>query len=540
MNSGSARFIGIFGLVVFLFGIIGGFVTSFEIPLVLGHVIVGAISLLVWFAIIGARNLGNTSNVITGRTSRYGANVVLYTTVFVALLVGINWLGNRPSYIKRWDLTEQKLHSLSDQSIKVLEKLDHPLRIVAFIGKNLGSPAHELVDLYSYYSQKVKVEFVDPTTKPHLIEKYKMKEGNLLYLAYGEEDKVIGDSRLNDLREESITNAIIKLTRGAAKTIYYVTGHDEPSLTDDSKFGTKMLADAVGDEHLTIAPLFLAEKAVVPADAAAVMVVAPKKPMLPEERSMLINYAEAGGRLILMADPSFPAGPDDIAQIAAHFKIKVGNDMVLDQVRRLFAGPAIGAQPIVTTYASTGPSAGLTDQQPTVFNMASSVTTTEKSSPTESWTEVIKSSPTAWAETDLAGLLGSDEPRAERGDADVGGPVSMAITYEKKLGASPADPNASAAPSEEKVARVVVYGDADWILNVNFNFYANRDLVLNTVNWVVGEEGGVTIRPKTQQSMNQMIERGTLLNILVSGFIIPEILLVMGLAIWWRRRTIYA
>jgi ABC-type uncharacterized transport system involved in gliding motility auxiliary subunit len=68
--------------------------------------------------------------------------------------------------------------------------------------------------------------------------------------------------------------------------------------------------------------------------------------------------------------------------------------------------------------------------------------------------------------------------------------------------------------------------------------YAHRDFILNTVNWMVGESGGVTIRPRSIRKPELTpITSDTYLNILSASFIIPEIIFILGLLIWWRRRT---
>lgn len=543
-----ARFSGILGLVLFLFGIIGGFIVSFRVSLMVMHMILGLALIVYWFFAQGLKSISETPAVITGRGSRYGINALLYFIVFMSILVAINWIASRPAWLKRWDVTEQKLHSLSDQSIKIVSALDKPLRLVAFIGKDTGSPFHETLKLYGLANSKVRVEFVDPNSKPHLIEKYKMKEGNLVYIGYGPEDKPLGDSRVNDIKEDAITNAIIKLTKGAAKKIYSVVGHDEPSIKDSNRFGIKTLADAISDEHLALDTLLLAQVGKVPDDASAVMLISPKKALLPEEREMLVKYAEEGGHLILMTDPKFPAASDDVREIAAKFGITVHEDVVLDQVNRLFMGPAIGAQPVSRQYGPHDITRGMTEQEPTVFNLASSLSSesdnTSGGKPSDGAVriELVKTGPAAWGETNLNSLLGSDEPSAAQDDNDIRGPLTLAMTYEKPLSDKAedkkvAESDVTSEPSDKKVSRVVVFGDSDWVLNANFNVYANRDLILNTVNWVAGEESGISIRPKSQRVSQAPIEKSTYLALLTSSFVFPELLLIIGLAIWWKRRT---
>jgi ABC-type uncharacterized transport system involved in gliding motility auxiliary subunit len=49
-----------------------------------------------------------------GRNVQYGSVAAGSIVIFLALLVGVNWVANRQN--KRWDLTESKQFSLSDQT----------------------------------------------------------------------------------------------------------------------------------------------------------------------------------------------------------------------------------------------------------------------------------------------------------------------------------------------------------------------------------------------------------------------------------------
>ena len=61
------------------------------------------------------------------RQAKSGSYMVVYILVFAAILVAVNYLGVR--YNKTYDATENKLYSLSDQSIKILSGLEQDLKI---------------------------------------------------------------------------------------------------------------------------------------------------------------------------------------------------------------------------------------------------------------------------------------------------------------------------------------------------------------------------------------------------------------------------
>lgn len=533
-------FSGMCGIVLVLFGVIGALVAdAYDSPLILGHLVLGGALLLVWIVGGGSGGVASAGAFLRGRSARFGANVALYGSVFLGVLVAINWIVHR--HDNRFDLTEEGVYSLAPQSRDLVAKLDRPLKIVGFIVSDDPGREDQMRDLFALYKganvARVTTEIVDPRAKPHLAQNYGMKPGNVVYLEYGEGESK-GSSRINDSSEDGITNALLKLTRGEAKKVYVVQGHGEPNISAKDPTGLSGFAEAIGDEHLTLAGIVLGQHQKIPEDAAAVVLISPKKPLLIEERQLLIDYVEAGGRLLLMSDPRTT---DDVRSIAAHFKIEVGNDVIIDQVQRLFAAPALGAQPIVTSYAPHPLTRSMSEQDITLFNVASSVRPTGASDEKATWTELARTGLTAWAEKNLEQLFDVPEPGAAREPDDLAGPVSLAVAYERKLDV-PAAEGASAEekPSFRPMARLVVFGDSDWVLNANLAMYANRDLSLNAVNWLVGEEGGVTIRPRQMRQSLAPISKDTFVWLLVSSFLIPELIVLGGLAVWWRRRLVGA
>ena len=255
------RFFGYLGTVLLLFGVLGSVIMqSFTgQPLIVLHLVLGVLCLAAWALTSGFASLSKATSVISGRTARFGYNVAFYTVVFVGLLVVANVFASMNN--KRWDLTQEGVYSLSEKSVKVLQGLKAPVRLVA-----IDNPAvqdkeqtRQLLNLYKYYNDKlVSTELVDPAARPLEVEALGMKQGNLLLIEYGE-GAAKGVSRINTIDEQSITNAIVKLSRGAAKKLYYVQGHGEPSLDSAAPGGMKQFSDGLSDEHITVEGILLAQ-----------------------------------------------------------------------------------------------------------------------------------------------------------------------------------------------------------------------------------------------------------------------------------------
>ena len=83
----------------------------------------------------------------------------------------------------------------------------------------------------------------------------------------------------------------------------------------------------------------------------------------------------------------------------------------------------------------------------------------------------------------------------------------------------------------------MVFGDSEWANNSNLSLYYNQDLFLNSVNWLAGEVDLISIRPRaTRASRIVLTESESWSVFYLSVLLLPEIVLLAGLFIWWRRR----
>jgi ABC-type uncharacterized transport system involved in gliding motility auxiliary subunit len=527
------RFSGYIGSVLLAFGVMGSLIVgSFTSqPLVVVQLILGALFLIIWVITSGVSSLSKATQVIAGRSARFGYNAVLYTGVFVGLVVVANVFVIQNN--KRWDLTEEGVYSLSEKSVNVVKGLSKPLRLIAIDTSNMMSLAgganpertRELLELYTYSNPKeVSFEVIDPRTKPVEVERLGMKQGNLLYLEYGEGPQSV-ISRINTVDEQSVTNAIVKLTKGISKKIYYIEGHGEPDVGTDTESGMRSFVNALEDEHLTVEGLMLPRIGKIPEDAAVVMLAAPKLKLSPAEQESLVEYVNKGGRLIMLANPE-DGGNSEVQSLAKRFDIEVGNDVILDaESQMFFGGPQIFVAMGFTPHAIT---AKLSGRQPPVFSFASSVVAPKGEVSGVTYSELLKTGPNSWAERDIARLFDKDDGKASFGAEDLKGPVPIAVAMEKAV--------VQGSDKEPVVSRVVVVGDVTWLRNDSFGAMGNRDLILNMVNWAAGEEGAIAIGPKQMRQSMAVFSQSTIKTILALSFLGPEVMLLLGLFIWWRRQ----
>ena len=115
------------------------------------------------------------------------------------------------------------------------------------------------------------------------------------------------------------------------------------------------------------------------------------------------------------------------------------------------------------------------------------------------------------------------------GPEDKKGPVSIGVAVSANLKKIGVDKNGD--------AKIVALGTAQFANNRFINIYFNRDLFLNVTNWLVGQEELISIRARSIRSSRlQLTENEGTLVFYLSFLILPEILLIIGVSVWWKRR----
>jgi hypothetical protein len=140
----SASLFGVLGTVLLGFSLLSAFVLPIDSWYVVGNFALGGLLLLA-YVVFGFESF---RALFGQRSTRYGAGAIVYTVLFVALLIGVNYLGTR--YHHRWDVTEAGVYTLSPQSRRVVEDLSGTLAMTAFVEAGIDPGLEALLDTYRY------------------------------------------------------------------------------------------------------------------------------------------------------------------------------------------------------------------------------------------------------------------------------------------------------------------------------------------------------------------------------------------------------
>ena len=257
---------GLFGVVVLLSAVFNWlFVTgSIASVGVIVRIAIGVAGVAFWLA----TNRGENT---FGRGAFYSAVSALSALVLIAALAGINYIAVKKP--RSWDLTKDKIYTLSDQTTGVLKGLKGPVTVQAFYGA--GEPEYlELksrLDQYAAETDKLKVEFVDPLKHPGQVKEMNISQSGprVIVKSGGKE------SRAKEVSEEALTNALIEVSRGATRKVYFTKGHGEHAIADNTERGLKQFVDNLKGDGYQVDEIVLAEHKQMPADAQALVVAGP-------------------------------------------------------------------------------------------------------------------------------------------------------------------------------------------------------------------------------------------------------------------------
>ena len=103
------------------------------------------------------------------RAGRYGTSAVLGAVFSIAILGFLAFLSVRHAH--RIDVSESKVHTLSEQTKSLLARLDQDVTITAFFAESEAPPVRDLLDRYAFENrERVELAFVEPNDAPGLVE----------------------------------------------------------------------------------------------------------------------------------------------------------------------------------------------------------------------------------------------------------------------------------------------------------------------------------------------------------------------------------
>jgi gliding motility-associatede transport system auxiliary component len=453
---------------------------------------------------------------LKARQTKYASYATIYILIVVAVIVVANVLANR--YEKTYDATANKRYSLSNETKKIVDELKQPATITYFNQSGHFREGKSLLDEYADLSSKVHVVYVDPDKDPGAARAAGIRKLNTATVAVGTHTETA-----SDMTEEGITGALIRDIKGNTRTVCFVTGSGEHQIDDTGRDGLSHLKDLLGRDSYQTQPIDLVTQAQVPAACTAIVIAGPTHDYQQPEVGAIKTYVDNGGRAFFMLDPPLKMGPsqigdnDALTSLLSGWGVTMDKDLVLDmnpigQIAGL--GPQV---PLVTSYTSQPIVA---DMKGTATGFPISRSLTTKSTGTASVEPLFSSSQSSLATTNLS------SPRVDVKDPNnKKGPLVLAAAATLTGG----------KPNQQ--GRLVAIGSSIWASNRFIDFNGNGDLASNAINWLTSDEDLISIRPRAPEDRRITMTQGQLRTVrIVSQFVLPLIVILAGILVWWKRR----
>lgn len=501
-----ARFCAVLGGAFVLSGVIRRSIQHEWLTLNKSLLVAGGVLLLA-AVVIG---FGGVLGFFSQRSTKQGINTTILGLAILGIIGLANFVGYR--HHKRFDLTSEKLSTLSDQSKKIAGGLTADVNIIHFA----KSPDVQLDDLMTEYravSPHVKFQNIDPQEKPEIAKQYGVARMGDIVVSSGSRTEHIDSSFRNSVSEEDITSNIIKVTRNTVKTVCFVTGHGEKSLTDTGEDGYSVADAGMKKENYQTKSINLVSENGVPADCSVVVIAGPKQSYFSQEAGFIAKYLDGGGKSLVMVDPETDPKLEDVF---SQWNINVGQNVVIDAsgVGQLVGtGPGV---PLVLDYGTSPITKGFQGSM-TFFPLARTVNIADKRKTDPQDIELLKTSKQSFTIPNLKQKEIRYDPKT-----DTIGPLSLGV---------------AAAKSGEKGGRLVVIGDSDFASNKVNTQQRNGDLFYNTINWLAEDENLISIRPKSVTNRRVTLTEGQASGLRWLALIfLPGLVLISGIYIWAKRR----
>jgi ABC-type uncharacterized transport system involved in gliding motility auxiliary subunit len=500
--------------------------------------VIGGVAFFVMLSLIIKHGFGQEKS--TGWVSLFSfkrwkrlAIVTCIVTGSIAFIGISHYLANNSTI--RWDVTKYKQHTLSNNTIEYLSTLTSEVQLTAFYS---GMPPKYLHDLFKEYERisggVIKTEIIDPIEQIA----YAAKFGNAIN---ADERKVIvqsGDNRKDvdfthrALSEEKLTNAIASVIR-APRTVYFLTGHGEYSISNNEFAGLSKFKQLLADNNINSKTLMLGMTQSIPEDCDVLIIAGPKNELSQNEESLIADYLTKGGDALFLIEHTLvttedkPLSADQMKKnpslntILNQWGLDVQSDVVVDFTNHV--GGDVGSPATKNYQQHKAITEGL-DYTFYVRPRSIRLLPQRRANIKHAIIASTASTEKSWGETNRTLDIQFDP------NIDTAGPVPFSyVVMEEK--------NEQLANHKLSDTRLIVFTDADFLSNVYINQYSNAQMGLNLVNWLA------ELDYKTFNSTKEIkVERLDLTSkqkrqVLVILFLIPFFFVIMVCVVWLRTKV---
>ena len=501
-----------------------------------------------------------------GQAKRWASRVSL---VVGGLLISyIFLLGNIVAFRHplRLDLTEERMHRLTQRTRDTLARVREPIHIVIPVFNQQDNPRHAaemeaierarvLLSEYTAEQPLVQIEAYfnaasEPETWTRMKGKYDLSASQLKHILL-----ISGDgstlrqglipndlatfSRVTDVAletpqivefrgQQALTDAIRRLIERHRRVVYFTQDKQELSLLP-ARAGATPGPGSLNEVRTELRtagyeakPLSLSLVREIPADCEVLVLASPFQPYLEQELQTIDRFLQRGGSLFVALGP----GRTGIERLLDGWGAAV-KEGVIHSLQVAAQGRAERRQIVIRRFQSQHPATSAFVNNPFLLRMTGARALSPKGAERQLRAIPLLETYSTGGETHQLTREGENPTVLETRDF----PVALAIEQEP--------PTANAPTNFQRLeTRIVVVGASDFLMDKNFPQNSHRDFLLNCLAWLVGEEerasvGGDSWTTRTLD-MNASFRRYLKF---VPTLVFPGIFLCLGLFVYYLRRV---
>lgn len=509
--------------------------------------------------------------------------LVLRTLLIIGVIVLVNVLALR--FFTRLDLTQDKIFTLSDASKNLVKSLDDKFLVKAYFTSDLPPEyannrrylKDQLDEYRAYGGGNFQYEFIDPSKKEELeqeaqrygvppVQVQVLKQDKLqvekaymgLVFLYGDKQERLPVIQSTANLEYEISSAAKKLTSKELKKIGFLTGHGEPGLQQMSHF-QEMLS-----KQYMVTTVDLSSGKPIPDDIAALLIIAPDKPLKSWEKFLIDQYIMKGGKagfwlnkvsatLQMQMGRALDLQLDDLLE---SYGVRINTDLIRDvscayvNVQQQAGFMVIQNQvpfyylPQASDFDQSSPI--VKDLRSIVLYFASSIDTSLARSKGLSTHVLVKSSKRSGRQENVFLISAGMQPAADQ-FKESGIPLCVTVegAFPSAFGNKPVGADSSVRASIDttnklptgKLSKIVVIGDGDFIQDQLAGNKDNFLLASNLVDWLADDIGLASIRARDSGSKPlDEISEGAKNWVKGINLAVPPLLVVLVGMVRWRWR----
>lgn len=469
-----------------------------------------------------------------------GSKTLLLVAIIVAIFIGINY-GMQKLELSPIDLSQEKLYTLTDESKEKVKNIDKDVNIY-FIGSTDDDTNLDLAKQYKKANEKIVAEAVDINNRPDLAQKYGIESGSTgIIVECGEKSKVLTSSDLVtydtttyetiSVAEQKLTSAILSVTSNKIPKVYFLEGYTDFSLDKNMNYLKAYLQNEINE----IDTLDILSVGKVPDDCDTLVITTPSKDFDDVATTAITDYINSGRNILwLNAAVTTEQNFENVNKILAMYGV---NPFQVGIIRETDSSHMVTSSPdlIIPETESSKVTKDIYNTTGVILVNATKVNIDEDSLEDKNVTktELLKASKGSYFRTNFDNQSSAAQDGEEKGTFIVGAEL------EKTIKEANEETNESAVKS-----KLVIYGEnyfiSDYQLNQNSQYGAiqlgyNKDLVLNSIAYLVDREEDITARKSTGTvTYTATDEQDTIVKAVI--FTVPLVIIIIGIIVWQVRR----